>query len=38
MANVIDGANYPIYDNHIADLFEFDKPTQSNITSALKEI
>jgi len=33
MANIIDGSSYPIYDNHIADLFEFDKPIQSKLDS-----
>lgn len=33
MANIIDGSQNPIYDNHIADLFEFDKPTQSKLDS-----
>ncbi|MCI4671604.1 MAG: hypothetical protein MRZ79_25905 [Bacteroidia bacterium] len=33
MANVIDGSQNPIYDNHIAELFEFDKPTQSKLDS-----
>ncbi|MEO0896199.1 MAG: hypothetical protein AAFY71_07375 [Bacteroidota bacterium] len=33
MANVIDGSQYPVYDNHIADLYEFDKPTQAKLDS-----
>ncbi|MEL6624695.1 MAG: hypothetical protein AAFQ92_04165 [Bacteroidota bacterium] len=32
MANVIN-PDYPIYDNHIADIFEFEKPTQSKLDS-----
>lgn len=33
MANIVDGSQYPTYDNHIADLFEFDKPTQAKLDS-----
>lgn len=32
MANLIN-PQYPVYDNHVADLYEFDKPTQPRLES-----
>jgi hypothetical protein len=33
MANIVDASRYPVYDNHVADLFEFDKPVQAKLDS-----
>ncbi|RMG54060.1 MAG: hypothetical protein D6722_29575 [Bacteroidetes bacterium] len=32
MANLVNSA-YPIYDNYVADMFDFDKPTQTRLSS-----
>jgi hypothetical protein len=31
MANLIHPEKYPVYDNHVADIFEFDKPVQTTL-------